>query len=104
MANLDTSLRKLKANAWKRYKIWLNQAEFDLKAANISLAHGFHEWAAYQAEQAVEKGIKSVIVNAGWLPPKVHKIPVLIGIANQANKEFAMTKFQFKHLESFTFI
>lgn len=102
--SLDTSLKKLKDNAWKRYKVWLTQAKFDLDAAKMSLGHGYHEWAAYQAEQAVEKAIKSVIVNAGWMPPRVHKIPVLLGIANQANKEFAMTKFQFKHLESFTFI
>lgn len=87
-----------------RYAVWMQQAFFDLDAAKISLDNGFHEWAAYQAEQAAEKALKSVVVHAGWRPPKMHKLGMLFGICNSANAKFRETKFSFKHLESFTFI
>jgi len=87
-----------------RYKVWFRQAEFDLMAANISLEKRYYEWATYQAEQAVEKSLKAVLVHAGWRPPRVHRLQVLMGICNRVNPEFKETKFNFKHIESFTFI
>ncbi len=87
-----------------RYKTWLRQAQYDLEAAKISFEHTFNEWASYQAEQAVEKTLKSVIVHAGENPPRLHKLSVLFGYCNSLNKEFRNTKFEFRHLESFTFI
>ena len=88
----------------ERFKVWLGQAQYDLDAARLSLEHHFHEWATYQAVQGVEKALKAVLVHAGWTPPRIHKLQVLIGMANNANNEFRMTKFDFRHLESFTFI
>jgi len=88
----------------KRCSVWMQQACFDLDAAKLSLDNGFHEWAAYQSEQAAEKALKAVVVHAGWRPPKMHKLGMLFGICNQANERFRETKFKFKHLESFTFI
>lgn len=87
-----------------RYKVWMQQASFDLEAGKMSLDHGFYEWAAYQAEQATEKALKAVIVHAGWRPPKMHKLGMLFGICNSANAKFRETKFSFKRLEAFTFI
>jgi uncharacterized protein len=87
-----------------RYKVWYTQAQFDLQAAQLSIDHGYFEWATFQSEQAVEKAIKAVIVKSGWRPPKMHKLSVLIGLANQANPKFERTKFEFRDLESFTFI
>lgn len=88
----------------ERFKVWLKQAHYDVDAAAVSLEHGFNEWAAFQAEQAVEKAIKAVIIHGGWRAPRIHKLQVLMGLANEVNEEFRNTKFAFRHLESFTFI
>lgn len=43
-----------------RYSNWLAQGLRDLKAARSMLDGGFYEWAAFQAHQAAEKGLKAV--------------------------------------------
>lgn len=88
----------------ERYKVWLRQAKFDLSAAFLSLENEYFEWAAYQAEQAVEKALKAVIVHAGSKAPRIHKLGILFGFCNSINPKFRTTKFNFKHIESFTFI
>ncbi len=40
---------------------WLSQAERDLEAAENSAAGGFHEWAAFAAQQAAEKAVKALV-------------------------------------------
>lgn len=87
-----------------RFKVWYKQGKFDLGAAKVSLDADYPEWAAFQAVQAVEKGLKSVIVYAGINPPKIHKLQTLIGMANRVCPEFRDTRFEFRYLESFTFI
>jgi HEPN domain-containing protein len=87
-----------------RYLIWLKQAKYDLSAAFLSLEHEYYEWAAYQAEQSVEKGLKAILVHAGNKAPKIHKLGILMGFCNGVNKQFLNTKFNYKHIESFTFI
>lgn len=103
---MDTSLTKIKNTPLARniYKVWFDQAQHDMQAALLSMENSFFEWATYQAEQAVEKALKSVIAHAGMHPPRVHKLPILIGICNHLNKQFQNTKLDFRHLESFTFI
>lgn len=88
----------------ERWKIWLKQARFDLAAAFLSLDNEYFEWCAYQAEQAVEKALKAVIVQSNNKAPKIHKLGILFGYCNQINNEFKNTTFNFKHIESFTFI
>ena len=92
------------SNIDNRFQIWLKQAKYDLAAAFLSLENEYFEWAAYQAEQAVEKALKAVIVHSGQKAPKIHKLGILFGFANQVNDKFKQTKFNFKHVESFTFI
>lgn len=88
----------------KRYKVWLSQATFDLQAAEASAENGFYEWACFQSEQSAEKALKSVLVHAGWRPPKMHKLAVLMSYCNNANRQFRKTKFEFRDLEAFTFV
>lgn len=88
----------------KRYKVWLKQAGYDLKAAKLSYGNDYHEWACFQAEQAAEKALKAVLVHAGWRPPKMHKLSILVSYCNHANDEFNHTKINFRDLESFTFV
>lgn len=98
-------LKKLKHKGkGERYKVWLKQADFDYRAAKVSKENGFYEWACFQSEQAVEKALKAVLVKAGWRPPKMHRLAVLMSYCNRANKEFKRTKFEFRDLEAFTFV
>lgn len=98
-------LRKLKTKGkGNRYKVWLEQAEYDLQAAQVSKDNDFYEWACFQSEQAAEKALKGVLVHAGWRPPKMHKLAVLMSYCNNANERFRRTKFEFRDLESFTFV
>lgn len=96
-------LRKT-ARKGKRYQVWLEQAEYDFEAAKVSRKNDFNEWACFQCEQAVEKALKAVLVHAGWRPPKMHKLAVLMSYCNNANDVFKKTKFEFRDLESFTFV
>lgn len=97
-------LKKLIYKGSPRYRVWLRQAQFDINAAEVMLSNGFYEWAAFQSEQCIEKALKSLIVHAGFRPPKIHKISILISICNNINHEFSKTKFRFRDIESFTFI
>lgn len=40
---------------------WLRQAERDLEAAENSAAGGYHEWAAFGAQQSAEKAVKALV-------------------------------------------
>ena len=40
---------------------WLKQAERDLRAAGDLASAGYHEWAAFAAQQAAEKAVKALI-------------------------------------------
>ncbi len=43
-----------------RYRDWLEQAERDLKKAQLDLQHEYWEWACFTAQQAAEKAVKSL--------------------------------------------
>ncbi len=99
-----SDILKKSATKGERYRVWVKQAQFDLEAAQISKDNGFFEWACFQSEQAVEKALKGVLVHSGWRPPKMHKLAVLMGYCNNANRKFRQTKFEFRDLEAFTFV
>ena len=40
---------------------WLRQADLDIEAAENSAAAGYHEWAAFAAEQGAEKAVKALV-------------------------------------------
>jgi HEPN domain-containing protein len=44
---------------------WLHQARQDLDQAQLSAAHGHHEWACFAAHQAVEKALKGLHLQHG---------------------------------------
>lgn len=102
--NTDKNGHAGKTSTSDRYRIWLLQAEFDLKAAGESITDGFFEWSCYQSVQAVEKALKAVIIHAGWRSPKTHKLGVLLSMCNRANDRFKEVKFNFRKIEVYTFI
>lgn len=91
-------------NTSERYRIWLLQSQYDIKASKVSLDNKFYEWSCYQSVQAVEKALKSVIIHAGWRSPKTHKLGVLLSMCNRANNSFREVKFNFRKIEVYTFI
>ena len=91
-------------NTSERYRIWLLQSQYDLKASQTSLENKYYEWSCYQSVQAVEKALKSVIIHAGWRSPMTHKLGVLLSMCNRANDTFRSVKFNFRKIEAYTFI
>lgn len=94
----------MKEKLSQRYRVWFKQSQHDYNAALLSIDNGFNEWASFQAVQSVEKALKAVIVCAGLNPPRIHKLQTLMGICNRICSQFKQTKFEFRYLESFTFI
>lgn len=101
MAN---GMQKSKSGDTNRYRVWLNQSQYDLEAAKISLENNIYEWTCYQSIQSVEKAFKAIIVHAGYRPPKTHRLGVLVSMSNRANNLFEDVKFNFRKIESYTFI
>jgi HEPN domain-containing protein/predicted nucleotidyltransferase len=87
-----------------RYLVWLEQADFDLRAAQLSADNGFYEWSSFQAGQSLEKALKAVIVHAGMRAPKIHKLGILMGVCNHANNAFTNIHIEFRKIESYTFV
>ncbi|HKS22695.1 MAG TPA: HEPN domain-containing protein [Thermoanaerobaculia bacterium] len=51
-----------------RWPDWWNQAERDLAHARVALDAGNFEWAAFAAQQAAEKAVKSMVIGSGGEP------------------------------------
>jgi HEPN domain-containing protein len=56
---------------------WLARAQEDLLISGLLLPHGLNNGVAWHAQQAVEKGLKALLVRAGVAPPKLHDLVVL---------------------------
>lgn len=57
---------------------WLEEAEYDLEAAEDVLENGRFNWACFIAQQAAEKAVKSIYVARGEDVERVHSISALI--------------------------
>ena len=55
-------------------KKWIERAEKDLSAAKNSLNSGDFEWASFQSQQAVEKALKSLLIETTGKFPKIHDL------------------------------
>ena len=100
----DLNSKESGKNTSDRYRIWLLQSQYDLKASEESLNNRYYEWSCYQSVQAVEKALKAVIIHAGWRSPMTHKLGVLLSMCNRANDTFRTVKFNFRKIEAYTFI
>ncbi len=60
-----------------RSEDWLKQAERDLRAAENSAASGYHEWAAFAAQQCAEKAVKALAESLHG-SPRGHSISGLL--------------------------
>ena len=62
---------------------WFFQAEDALKMAKLAFANGFYSHNLLPCPQSAEKGIKSIIIDLGELPPKTHALNRLKGMLSQ---------------------
>lgn len=60
-------------------RTWFEQAEADLRAAEISLAGGVFEWTCFQSQQAAEKALKAFLHAEGTVAVLTHSVRRLIG-------------------------
>ena len=103
-SNGNNGLRRLKNFQPDRYLVWLRQADYDLSAAKASREKGFNEWACFQSSQALEKGLKAVLVSAGYRAPRIHKLGILMSMSNRAWEGFNQIKLDYRVLDSYTFV
>jgi HEPN domain-containing protein len=59
-------------------RAWFEQAEADLRAAELSLAGGAYEWACFQAQQAGEKALKAYLYTHGLTSIVTHSLRRLL--------------------------
>jgi len=99
-----TSRRDQQKQQHFRFKVWLEQAQWDIESAKVSKENGFYEWATFQCQQSAEKALKAVLVHAGWKAPRIHKLAVLYNMTRRANEKLRHLYIEYRDLEAFTFL
>ena len=79
---------------------WFRQAEKDLKAAKNSLQSADYEWACFQAQQAAEKALKSILYAKGFRKILTHSVFELIKEVSRFEGGFDEFKHGAKVLDS----
>jgi HEPN domain-containing protein len=64
-------------------RAWFEQAEADLRAAQLSAAGGAYEWACFQAQQAGEKALKAFLYARGLTSVVTHSLRRLVRESRQ---------------------
>lgn len=59
---------------------WLDFAGEDLHMAKLAMRDSLFNQVCFHAQQVAEKTLKSLIITAGVLPPKTHKLGDLLGL------------------------
>lgn len=57
---------------------WLKDAQDDLESASILFEHGKYRGTCYHSQQCVEKGLKSLILEKGERPERIHDVVELL--------------------------
>jgi len=86
-----TSNRVRERRPYESIKDWLERIDQDLRALEAILnADESAAWGAagFHAQQAAEKYLKILLVQAGIHPPKIHKMEELIGLVRSEGYDF----------------
>ncbi|WP_456368406.1 HEPN domain-containing protein [Thermococcus sp.] len=70
------------------YERWISKGEDDLRLAELALENGIYDYAAFHAQQAVEKFLKAFLVKAGKPVPRTHDIAYLIELCKEIDPSF----------------
>jgi HEPN domain-containing protein/predicted nucleotidyltransferase len=90
---------------YESIKEWLDRIGQDLWVIEASLNAGESAaWGAtgFHAQQAAEKYLKILLVQAGMHPPKIHELDELIGIVRSAGYDFPSFREECELLNDFT--
>lgn len=61
------------------YKLWLDRAISSLKLASVKKETGiYYEDLCFQAQQAVEKALKALLIKKGQEPARTHNLVILL--------------------------
>jgi len=61
------------------YKLWMDRAISSLKLASVKKEEGiYYEDLCFQAQQAVEKALKALLIKKGQEPERTHNLIVLL--------------------------
>jgi len=70
-------------------RTWFEQAEADLRAAELSASGAAYEWACFQAQQAGEKALKALLYARGFTSIVTHSLRRLLRECATADPSFA---------------
>jgi HEPN domain-containing protein len=70
-------------------RTWLEQAQADLRAAELSASGGAYEWACFQAQQAGEKALKAFLYAHGLTSIVTHSLRRLVRECEALEAPFA---------------
>jgi HEPN domain-containing protein len=70
-------------------RTWLEEAEADLRAAELSLGGGAYNWACFQAQQAGEKALKAYLYARGRTSIVTHSLRRLLAECERTEPAFA---------------
>jgi HEPN domain-containing protein len=77
------------------YEAWLRYARDDLRVAGWAMEGEVFSQVCFHAQQCIEKSIKALLVNAGAVPPKTHRLVVLMDLLRGADFEALMPMIRF---------
>ena len=79
----------MRDNNLQEARRWVEQAEFDLKAAGDSMDSGNFEWSCFQAQQAAEKFLKGYLYSKGNRILTTHSVDKLLSICVKEEGQFS---------------
>jgi HEPN domain-containing protein len=69
-------------------RAWFEQAEADLRAAELSASGGAYEWACFQSQQAGEKALKAYLYCHGLTSILTHSLRRLLRECRMLDRSF----------------
>jgi uncharacterized protein len=70
---------------------WIGDVEEEFDSAKILFEHKKYRSACYHSQQCVEKGLKTLIIEKGKNPPRIHDIVELLNRVNELKFKLDMT-------------
>ena len=67
---------------------WLRDAQDELESASILFEHGKYRGTCYHSQQSVEKGLKTLILEKGERPERIHDIVELLNRSTKLGWDF----------------
>jgi HEPN domain-containing protein/predicted nucleotidyltransferase len=79
---------------------WLKDAEEEFESANVLFENGRHRSACYHSQQAVEKGLKAILLEKGQRPQRTHDIVELHNAVTKTGADSGLSMEEAVYLSS----